>query len=144
MEHQEINCKVVGCFASDRSSAVFPKKLQLNLLRRGTALNGDASRGRRNFVDSNCNDDKENNGEDSDQSEDSEEDVSEELSIPVIPKDRINNKASSSRTKTKSSSKEQMKSASSSKKRKNDSASVVRTKRRSNSSTKKSAKESAG
>jgi hypothetical protein len=127
-EHQESNYKVVGCFASDCSHAVFPKKLQLNLLRRGTALYGDASRGRRDFVDSTCSNEEESNGEDSDQSEDSEADGSEEESIPVTPKDRIDNISSSSRTKTNVHQKKKVKSASSSKKRKNDSASAVETK----------------
>jgi hypothetical protein len=63
-EHQESICKVVGCFGSDRTYKVFPKKLQLNLLRRGTALNAGAGRGRWDLVGSNCNDEEESSGED--------------------------------------------------------------------------------
>jgi hypothetical protein len=44
-----------------------PKKLKLNLLRRGTALNANASRGRRDLVDSNFNDEKESSVEESEE-----------------------------------------------------------------------------
>jgi len=68
---------------------VFPKKVQLNLLRRGRALNGDISSGRWDLVDSNCNDEEESN------EDDSEEDGPEEDSILATPTERVNNKASS-------------------------------------------------
>jgi hypothetical protein len=55
-EHQESNCKVVGCFGLDHTYTVFPKKLQLNFLRRGTTLNAGTGRERWDLVDSNFND----------------------------------------------------------------------------------------
>jgi hypothetical protein len=144
-EHQESNCKVVGCFGSDRTYTVFPKKLQLNLLRRGRALNAGTGRGRWDFVDSNCNDEEESSAEESNQSDDSEEESSEEEITPAAtPARSITNKASSSNTKTQISSNEKRKAASSSKKRKKDSASAAVTKRRSGTSTGKSVKDSAG
>jgi hypothetical protein len=130
-EHQESNCKVVGCFGSDRTYTVFPRKLQLNLLRRGTTLNAGTGRGRWDLVDSNCNDEEESSGEDSEEDESaedgskedgSEEDESEESSIRATP---------TSSTKKKES-------ASTSKKRKINSTCNQGSTKRSGSSTKKS------
>ncbi len=91
---------------------MFPKKVQLNLLRRGRALNGDISSGRWDLVDSNCNDEEKIN------EDDSKEDGSEEDSILATPTERVNNKASYSRRKNKTLSTEKVQSASSSKKKK--------------------------
>jgi hypothetical protein len=130
-EHQESNCKVVGCFGSDRTYTVFPRKLQLNLLRRGTTLNAGTGRGRWDLVDSNCNDEEESSGEDSEEDESaedgskedgSEEDESKESSIRATP---------TSSTKKKES-------ASTSKKRKINSTCNQGSTKRSGSSTKKS------
>jgi hypothetical protein len=113
-EHQESNCKVVGCFGSDRTYTVFPRKLQLNLLRRGTTLNAGTGRGRWDLVDSNFNDEVESSGEDSEEDDSEEdgsteedgskEDGSEESSIRATPTERVHNEASSSRRNTKTSS----------------------------------------
>jgi hypothetical protein len=130
-EHQESNCKVVGCFGSDRTYTVFPRKLQLNLLRRGTTLNAGTGRGRWDLVDSNCNDEEESSGEDSEEDESaedgskedgSEEDESEESSIRATP----------------TSSRKKKESASTSKKRKINSTCNQGSTKRSGSSTKKS------
>ncbi len=56
---------------------VFPKKFQLNLIRRGAASNSGANRERWDLVPLNYSDEEETDGEDSDQSEgedDSEQD----------------------------------------------------------------------
>jgi hypothetical protein len=112
-DHQESNCKVVGNFGLEGTYTVFPKKLQLNLLIRGTALNAGSGRGRWDLVESNCYDEEESSGEDSEE-DSSVEESSVEESTPTTPANRINNKASSaSRTKTKASSTEKVQLASS-------------------------------
>jgi len=65
-EHQESNCKVVGCFGSDRTYTVFPRNLQLNLLRRG-----EVRRGRWDLV-------LDSHQPDEDNTDDEEEDYEEE------------------------------------------------------------------
>jgi hypothetical protein len=97
-EHQESNCKVVGCFGLDHTYTVFPKELQLNFLRRGTILNAGTGRERWDLVDSNFNDEEESSGEDS------EEDGCEESSLLAMPTERVHNEASSSRRNTETSS----------------------------------------
>jgi hypothetical protein len=86
--------------------------VQLNLLRRGRALNGDISSGRWDLVDSKCND------EEKSIEDDSEEDGSEEDSILATPTERVYNKASYSRRNNKTALTEIVQSASSSKKKK--------------------------
>ncbi len=60
---------MIGCFGADRSYAAFPKKLQLNLLRKGPAANSGGSMGRWDLVSTNYDDEEEIDGEESDQRE---------------------------------------------------------------------------
>ena len=78
-EHQESNCKVVGCFGSDRTYTVFPRNLQLNLCRRG-----DVRRGRWDLVldshqldEDNTDDEEEDYEEEEDNYKDDEDDDDE-------------------------------------------------------------------
>jgi hypothetical protein len=65
-EHQESNCKAIGCFTTDRSYTTFPRALQVNLLRRGAPRHDNSSTGRWNLVRDSINHDDDEDEDDED------------------------------------------------------------------------------
>jgi hypothetical protein len=103
-EHQESYCKVIGCFGADHSYAVFPKKLQLNLLRGGPAAKSGGSRGRWDLVSTNYDEEEEIDGEESDQREgeddsEQEEEQEEEMTLPVKTARKVQRKSTATSSK---------------------------------------------
>ena len=78
-EHQESNCKAIGCFTTDRSYTTFPRALQVNLLRRGAPGHDNSSTGRWNLVRDSINHDDDED-EDDEESYDNDEDKEDEES----------------------------------------------------------------
>jgi TATA-binding protein-associated factor Taf7 len=89
---------VLGCFGSDRSYTVFPRNLQLNLLRRGPNFQDEQRRGRWDFVDAHQQeDDEDDEDEEEDEKDDEEED--EENDQPA-PEQKLSKKSSSNSSLT--------------------------------------------